>query len=124
MGSIAEVQQSLPRHLSSAQALHARVGFGLLGVSTVLLALLGLSAWWLCATLPLDVALDDHGVTFAGTARPWGSISRFERRVVGGGAAVRLYSAEGDITIGPGSARVIDDLLRALAARMVGRGAT
>ena len=102
-----------------AQGLHLRVGFGLVGVSSALLALLALSAWWVSAALPLDVAIDDYGVTFAGAARPWSSITRFERRPFGGAATIEVFSTAGDVTLGPGSRTAMDAIARALTARRV-----
>lgn len=47
--------------------------------STVLLAPLVLAALGVAATLPLDVAIDSYGVTFAGATRPWRKIQRYRR---------------------------------------------
>ena len=106
-----------------AQGSHMRVGFWLISASSALVALLGLSAWWVSATLPLDVAVDDYGVTFAGTARPWASITHFEHLPKGRASVVQLHSTEGDLTLGPGAPMVVSNLARAIAARLVGRGA-
>ncbi len=45
--------------------------------SSVMLALLAVAAFGVSATMPLDVVVDDYGVTFAGAARAWSRIRRF-----------------------------------------------
>ena len=62
--------------LASAHAAGAATRVGLvfvLGMSS-LVTLLGLFAYLLSATMPLDAVLDDYGVTFAGATRAWHSI--------------------------------------------------
>ena len=45
--------------------------------SSVMLAMLAVAAFGVSATMPLDVAVDDYGVTFAGAARAWSRIRSF-----------------------------------------------
>lgn len=47
--------------------------------STLLLAPLALAALGIATALPLDVAIDSYGVTFAGAARPWRKIQSYQR---------------------------------------------
>jgi hypothetical protein len=78
--------------------------------SSVMLALLAVSAFGVSATLPLDVAVDDYGVTFAGAARAWSRIRRFDAAV----DRVVLDCEAGPIVLGPGSPETITRLVDAL----------
>jgi RsiW-degrading membrane proteinase PrsW (M82 family) len=78
--------------------------------SSVMLALLAVSAFGVSATLPLDVAVDDYGVTFAGAARAWSRIRRFVVK----GDRIELDCEAGPIVLGPGTPPVITELASAL----------
>jgi len=78
--------------------------------SSVMLALLAVAAFGVSATLPLDVAVDRHGVTFAGAARSWAKIRRFEALV----DRVVLDCEAGPIILGPGQPDVIEALAKTL----------
>jgi RsiW-degrading membrane proteinase PrsW (M82 family) len=93
---------------------HRRVGFGFVGAMSTFITLLGLSAYFLSLTIPLDVAIDDHGVTFGGAVRPWSGIRGIERAH----RALRLRSMDGDILLGPGSPATLDRLAFALDTRL------
>jgi protease PrsW len=82
--------------------------------SSVMLALLGVAAYGVAATVPLDVAIDDHGVTFAGATRPWKSVRGFEVR----GDKVVLECEGGPILLGPGSPSAVERIAAALSARL------
>jgi RsiW-degrading membrane proteinase PrsW (M82 family) len=78
--------------------------------SSVMLALLAVAAFGVSATMPLDVAVDDYGVTFAGAARAWSRIRRFVVK----GDRIELECEAGPIVLGPGAPQVITGLASAL----------
>jgi hypothetical protein len=96
------------------EAQHRRVGLGFVSAMSSLITLLGLSAYFLSRTMPLDVAIDDHGVTFGGALRRWGGIRAVERWH----DALHLRSTEGDIVLGPGSPATLDRITGELRARL------
>jgi hypothetical protein len=93
---------------------HRRIDLPLFAAMAVLVLLLGVAAWALSRTMPLDVVLDAHGVTFAGAARAWKSIHAVERTPRG----LRLRSTHGDVWVGPASRETIEPLARAIATRI------
>jgi RsiW-degrading membrane proteinase PrsW (M82 family) len=98
--------------LSSAYAAGAQTRVGLLfvlGMSS-LVALLGVAAYFLSATMPLDAVLDNHGVTFAGATRSWRSIRSVEPSPRG----LHVRSTEGDVWIGPAGGDAIAPIARAI----------
>jgi RsiW-degrading membrane proteinase PrsW (M82 family) len=92
------------------QMAHHRPSAAFVIGSSLMLALLGFAALGLSATLPLDVAVDAYGVTFAGAARPWRKI----RGVAARPHQIELDCEGGPIVLGPGPANVIDALRREL----------
>ncbi len=78
--------------------------------SSVMLALLAVAAFGVSATMPLDVAVDDYGVTFAGAARSWSKIRRFEVKT----DRIELDCEGGPIVLGPGTPGVIAEIASAL----------
>ena len=78
--------------------------------SSLMLALLAVAAFGVSATMPLDVAVDDYGVTFAGAARSWSRIRRFEVK----GNHIELDCEAGPIVLGPGTPEIIESLAAAL----------
>lgn len=78
--------------------------------SSIMLALLAVAAFGVSATMPLDVAVDDYGVTFAGAARAWSRIRRFDVK----GDRIELDCEAGPIVLGPGSPHVITELAAAI----------
>jgi hypothetical protein len=54
-----------------------RPSLGFVIGSSILLLLLAAAAYGVSATVPLDVAVDSYGVTFAGAARPWRKIRKY-----------------------------------------------
>ncbi len=87
-----------------------RPSLAFVGGSSVLLALLAVAAFGVAQTLPLDVAIDAYGVTFAGAARPWRKIRAFTVQ----GDRVTLDCEGGPILLGPGA----PDVVEAMAAEL------
>lgn len=86
--------------------------------SSALLVLLGAAAYAISATLPLDVVVDDHGVTFAGAARPWRTI----RGVSTEGPHVVLDCEGGPVLLGPATEGTRTRLVAALRSYLGGVG--
>lgn len=78
--------------------------------SSIMLGLLAVAAYGVSATMPLDVAVDDYGVTFAGAARAWSRIRRFHVGV----DRIELDCEAGPVVLGPGPPAIITDLASAL----------
>jgi hypothetical protein len=78
--------------------------------SSVMLALLAVAAFGVSATIPLDVAVDDYGVTFAGAARAWSRIRRFDIKR----DHIELDCEAGPILLGPGAPETIESLAGSL----------
>jgi protease PrsW len=78
--------------------------------SSVMLALLAVAAFGVSATMPLDVAVDDYGVTFAGAARAWSRIRRFAIKR----DHIELDCEAGPILLGPGTPDTIEQLATSL----------
>jgi hypothetical protein len=93
---------------------HERVGLLFVLGMGWLIALLGVVAYGLSRTMPLDVVLDDRGVTFAGAARAWSTIRAVEPTAQG----LQLRSTAGDVWIGPGPDAVLAPIARAIASRI------
>jgi RsiW-degrading membrane proteinase PrsW (M82 family) len=93
---------------------HSRIGvLFALGMSS-LVVLLGVSAYFLSRALPLDVVLDDYGLTFAGASRRWSSIRALEPSPRG----LHVRSSEGDIWIGPAERAATVPIARAIGKRL------
>ena len=101
---------------------HRRVSWLFLSASTSLLAGLGVSAFGVANSLPLDAVVDANGVTFAGVTRIWSEIARVDRRpafgIFGGAAELWLRSAAGDLRVGPGSRESVDAAARTIEQRL------
>ena len=78
--------------------------------SSFMLALLAVAAFGVSATMPLDVVVDDYGVTFAGAARAWSRIRRFHVK----GDCIELDCEAGPIVLGPGTPDIIERLAASL----------
>jgi len=98
----------------------AGVAFG--AASAVGLGLLGWAARGVAATLPLDVVVDDIGVTFAGAAVDYGDVLRIERRRLAGSPRRQeqmiIVCDRRRLVLGPASRETIDALSHALAMRL------
>jgi len=82
--------------------------------SSFMLAFLAIAAFGISATMPLDVAVDDYGVTFAGAARAWSRIRAF--RV--DGDRIELDCDAGPIMLGPGSPAVMAELAESIRGHL------
>jgi RsiW-degrading membrane proteinase PrsW (M82 family) len=89
------------------------------GGSSVMVALLALAALGVSKALPLDVAIDSFGVTFAGAARAWSRIRSF----AASRDRVELDCEAGPIVLGPGEEAVILAIAADLGEHL-GRGAS
>lgn len=94
------------------------------GGSSVMVALLAAAALGVSKTLPLDVAVDAFGVTFAGAARAWSRIRSFSQTE----HQVELDCEAGPIVLGPADPQVVaalaSDLTDHLGVGASGRVAT
>ncbi len=96
-----------------------RPSIGFVVGSSIMLLLLAFAALGISWTLPLDVAIDDYGVTFAGAARAWGKIRSFAARK----DHVELDCEGGPILLGPGTPEVVDAIAHELRERIGTGGA-
>jgi RsiW-degrading membrane proteinase PrsW (M82 family) len=84
------------------ELLHHRAGVVFVGLATAMLALFGLAAYGASETMPLDVAIDAWGITFAGARTPWAAVVGAEIDLRGrAGAFVRLETRDGTLRMGP-----------------------
>lgn len=93
--------------------------------SSVMLALLAVAALGVSQTMPLDVAIDAYGVTFAGAARAWRKIRRFHVHLSHGRVPyghIELDCEAGPILLGPAPRPTIEAMSAALAERLGGDG--
>jgi RsiW-degrading membrane proteinase PrsW (M82 family) len=86
--------------------------------SSVMLALLAIAAFGVSATLPLDVVIDDYGVTFAGAGRPWRRIRGFSRER----DHVLLDCEAGPLHLGPAPPATTAAIASALEEHVGGAG--
>jgi RsiW-degrading membrane proteinase PrsW (M82 family) len=99
------------------ELLHHRVGVVFVGLGTAMLALFGVAAYGASATIPLDVAVDPRGITFAGGLTPWGMIRSFALEQKGARAHVRMETVHGTVRLGPAradTATAIVDAMRSM----------
>jgi RsiW-degrading membrane proteinase PrsW (M82 family) len=93
------------------EVLKHRIGVGFLAIATTLLAAFGLAAWYLTESIPLDAAIDERGITFAGVTSAWSEITGVERVSRSAKRAwLVLRTKSGDLRVGPGAAQTIDEL--------------
>jgi RsiW-degrading membrane proteinase PrsW (M82 family) len=88
------------------ELLHHRVGIVFVGIVTLILVLFGLAAYATSATIPLDVVIDAHGVTFAGRTTGWSEIRSLDLEVRGKRAYVALQTAGAKLLLGPAAGDV------------------
>jgi RsiW-degrading membrane proteinase PrsW (M82 family) len=98
------------------ELLHHRVGVVFVGLATAMLALFGVAAYGASATIPLDVAVDPRGITFAGGLTPWGAIRSFALDPKGSRANVRMETTEGTVRLGPARADTAAAIVDAMKA--------
>lgn len=96
-----------------------RPSTGFVAGSSVMLTLLGVAALGVSQTVPLDVAIDDYGVTFAGASRAWRHIRGFAVLA----DRVELDCEGGPILLGPAHAAAIETIAGELRRRLGGDGA-
>jgi RsiW-degrading membrane proteinase PrsW (M82 family) len=78
--------------------------------STLMLALLAVAAYAITWALPLDVVIDAHGVTFAGSHRAWESIRAIRMQ----NTCVELDTEEAPLVLGPAAPPVLAALADAI----------
>lgn len=82
--------------------------------SSGMLALFAIAAYGISATMPLDVVVDEYGVTFAGAARAWQRVRRAEVAA----RHVRL-DCEGDfLLLGPATPPILEALAASIRSRL------
>jgi len=103
------------------QAMHQRVTYAFVAISSSLVAVLGLAAYALAATMPLDVAVDEHGITFAGRAVAWSAIRGVSLLPLGVRGLVRLGTDAGVVSLGPGRMDRMQSLEQVIKHRLAER---
>lgn len=96
-----------------------RASLGFVIASTLLVLLLAVAAFGVSAALPLDVAVDSYGVTFAGAARPWRKI----RGIALHSDHIELDCEGGPIVLGPGPRPVVEAIASAIRVHLGGGSA-
>ncbi len=109
------------------EVLHHRVGIVFIAIATTLLAVLGLVAYALTQAIPLDAALDEIGLTFAGATSPWTTILRFSRVVRPGLLRAKTWldveTTTGPVRVGPADAETIERMETVLSGYLAQRTA-
>jgi RsiW-degrading membrane proteinase PrsW (M82 family) len=98
------------------ELLHHRVGVVFVVLASAMLALFGFAAYGTSATIPLDVAIDVKGVTFAGACTPWTALGAVAVEASGRRAHVRLETTTGVQRLGPTSATTASSIVAAIGA--------
>jgi RsiW-degrading membrane proteinase PrsW (M82 family) len=103
---------------SAFELLHHRIGVVFVVLATAMLSLFGIAAYAVSATIPLDVAIDARGITFAGGITSWTAIRAFalEPTSTRGRAYIRLQTASGTQRLGPAHADTAGAILEAMRA--------
>ena len=107
---------------SAFELLHHRVGVVFVVLATAMLSLFGIAAYGASATIPLDVAIDARGITFAGGLTPWGAIQSYALEPTSSGdrAYIRLQTADGTQRLGPARLDAANAIVNAM--RAMGQG--
>jgi hypothetical protein len=103
------------------EILHHNAGVVFIGIASTILLLFGVAAYFLTQTIPLDVAIDDVGVTFAGATTAWPTVQRFEpveTRVLVKQAWVLLHTPDGVVRLGPCSRDTTERMTTVLSGYM------
>jgi RsiW-degrading membrane proteinase PrsW (M82 family) len=95
---------------------HHRVGIAFVVIATTILAVFGALANGAASTIPLDVAIDAHGVTYSGSRTPWPAIALVDVEAVGRRAVVRLHTMAGLVRLGPTSPANANEIAAAVRA--------
>jgi len=103
---------------SAFELLHHRIGVMFVLLATAMLSLFGIAAYGASATIPLDVAIDARGITFAGGLTAWGAIQAFaiEPTSSRGRTYIRLQTVSGTQRLGPARADAAGAILDAMRA--------
>jgi RsiW-degrading membrane proteinase PrsW (M82 family) len=101
---------------SAYEYLHHRAGVVFVVLAAGMLALFALAAYGTSATIPLDVALDAWGITFAGGRTPWAAVVGATVAPAGSGkrAIVRVETRDGVVSLGPTTAETARSLADAI----------
>ncbi len=103
------------------EILHHRVGVVFLAFASTILALFGVAAYFLTQAIPLDVAIDELGVTFAGATSRWRHVLGFETvvtKLLSRRAWVVLHTTEGVVRLGPCAPQTTEQLTTVLHGYM------
>nr|HEX4316425.1 PrsW family intramembrane metalloprotease [Kofleriaceae bacterium] len=87
----------------------------LLAKGSALGVMFAVAAFVMARVMPLDVVVDDRGVTFAGALHRWAGLRGATRAQPW---LVVLHGEAGDVRLGPGSRATLDKLEAALSARL------
>jgi RsiW-degrading membrane proteinase PrsW (M82 family) len=99
------------------ELLQHRVNLVVVLIAAILLGLFGLAAWAVSATIPLDVAIDAQGITFAGSMTAWRTVTGVTIEPRGSRAHVRLDTTEGPVRIGPTDADTAGAIVSSIRSR-------
>jgi RsiW-degrading membrane proteinase PrsW (M82 family) len=106
------------------ELLHHRVGALFVVSASMLLALFGVASYGASETIPLDVVVDDRGVTFAGVRTPWSAIASVRLAPhkgasrTGKTAFVEMQTDARSVRLGPAPATRAAALEAAIAERV------
>ncbi len=96
-----------------------RIDFFFFACAIGALTFFGFSAAGVTATLPLDLVVDDQGVTFGGSARRWNEIESIARR---GRELTITCKNKDEMHLGPADDHALDLTEAAIAERLAARG--
>lgn len=96
-----------------------RIDFFFFACAIGALTFFGFSAAGVTATLPLDLVVDDQGVTFGGTARRWNEIESIARH---GRELTITCKNKDEMHLGPADDHALDLTEAAIAERLAARG--
>lgn len=99
------------------EATHARPDVTFFVAAIAALSFFGASAAAVTATLPLDLVVDDQGITFGGAARRWNEIEAIERM----GRELVVLSSAGNLKLGPAKDPALDMAEAAIAERLAAK---
>lgn len=105
------------------ELLHHRVGAPFVVSASALLGLFGLASYGASETIPLDVVVDDGGITFAGVCTPWSAMASVRiapqsRARPGKSAFVEVQTDARSLRLGPSPRRRAAALAGAIAERI------
>jgi len=92
-----------------------------IAIASTILALFGVAAYFLTQSIPLDVAIDELGVTFAGATSRWRQVLRFEpivTKLFVKRGWVLLHTTEGVVRLGPCTPETSEQMVTVLGGYM------